>query len=133
MSKGVNGAVLPLAGIGMRDHVAEFFRANPVGRFVHDTQSEVACVHAILLMQRPASICAKGPCKIVIWHVFLCVLLTRGGVCAVDTCVCAAHGGIDLSQPPGHARVGLCRAAGSAGVVVESCGCVWTCVCVCVR
>lgn len=27
-AKGVNGAVLPLAGIGMRQHIADFFREN---------------------------------------------------------------------------------------------------------
>jgi len=30
-AKGVNGAYLPLGGVGVRDHVAEYFRKNPLG------------------------------------------------------------------------------------------------------
>eukprot|EP00041_Stephanoeca_diplocostata_P012644 m.212128 g.212128 ORF g.212128 m.212128 type:complete len:544 (+) comp19035_c0_seq2:55-1686(+) len=49
-AKGVNGAVLPLAGIGMRDPVADFFRTNPhmVGSTYHSHPVTLASGYAAL-------------------------------------------------------------------------------------
>ena len=49
-AKGVNGAVLPLAGIGMRDHLAEHFRKTPhmVGSTYHSHPVALASGYAAL-------------------------------------------------------------------------------------
>ena len=49
-AKGVNGAYIPLAGIGVRDHIAEHFRDNNVmvGSTYHSHPVAVASAYAAL-------------------------------------------------------------------------------------